>query len=62
MMRVEITKKYKSIPAGVVFDIPNFCVITGKNGSGKSHLLEAMSSSETSSIKDSGATLTKIHL
>lgn len=40
---VKITEKYKSIEA-CEFTLPEFCVLTGKNGSGKSHLLEAISS------------------
>jgi len=37
-----ITQQYKSI--GVCdFSLPDFCVLTGKNGGGKSHILEAIS-------------------
>ncbi|MGL5722002.1 MAG: hypothetical protein ACRCY4_06365 [Brevinema sp.] len=37
------SKTYKSIPQGMEWeDIPNFVVITGKNGTGKSQLLEEM--------------------
>ena len=41
-MEIIVHKNYKSIPSGTTFKVPNFCVITGKNGSGKSHLLEAI--------------------
>lgn len=41
-MHVVLNTSYKSIPKGISFDVPNFCVLTGKNGSGKSHLLEAI--------------------
>lgn len=61
-MKITITKKYKSIPAGISFDLPNFCIITGKNGSGKSHLLEAIANTQTSNITDSGILLQKIQL
>ncbi|MEG0009928.1 MAG: hypothetical protein RR721_05655 [Aeromonas sp.] len=61
-MKIIINKEYKSIPAGVCFDLPDFSVITGRNGSGKSHLLEAISNNQTSTIQDSGLTLTKIQL
>lgn len=42
LMKISIAEKYKSIPKGIDFEIPKFCVLTGKNGSGKSHLLEAI--------------------
>ncbi|BAK76483.1 putative ATPase [Pseudogulbenkiania sp. NH8B] len=61
-MKVTINKNHKSIPANIFFDIPKFCIITGKNGSGKSHLLEAISNSQLSTITDSGLTLTKVQL
>jgi predicted ATPase len=37
---IELQKKYKSLVPFFWSDIPNLCVITGINGSGKSHLLE----------------------
>ena len=42
MITISTIKKHKSISKGLTFDLPNFCVLTGKNGSGKSHLFEAM--------------------
>lgn len=42
MVSIEILKRYKSINP-IKFIIDDFCVLTGKNGSGKSHLLEAIS-------------------
>lgn len=59
-MRVSVTQKYKSIPLGLEFDLPDFCILTGKNGSGKSHLLEAMSNQQFSQIMVHGRTLTNI--
>ena len=48
-IKINITKPYKSI--GVCeFTLPMFCVITGKNGSGKSHLLEAMADSSYAAV------------
>lgn len=41
-MNIEIRQDWKSIKSGSVFSLPNFTILTGKNGSGKSHLLEAM--------------------
>lgn len=51
-MEVKILKQHKSI-APVVFELPNFCVLTGKNGSGKSHLLQAMADIKCSKIYNS---------
>lgn len=51
-MEIKIHKQYKSINP-VVFNLPNFCVLTGKNGSGKSHLLQAMADKSYSSIFES---------
>lgn len=44
-MKISIHKTYKSIKAPQEFELPDFVVLTGRNGSGKSHLMEAMSSS-----------------
>ena len=41
-MRINLVKEYKSLPVGLEFDLPDFCILTGRNGSGKSHLLEAI--------------------
>ena len=41
-MIISTIKKHKSITQGLTFELPDFCVLTGKNGSGKSHLFEAM--------------------
>lgn len=60
-MKIRINSRYKSIPAGTTFDLPDFSIITGKNGSGKSHLLEAMANVQTSTISDSSNQLNRIH-
>lgn len=59
-MKINITKNHKSIPAPKIMELPKFSVITGKNGSGKSHLLEALSDIQKSQINDNGKVLTKI--
>ncbi len=59
-MRVSITQKYKSIPAGLEFDLPDFSILTGKNGSGKSHLLEAMANPQICQVIVDGNALTNI--
>ncbi|MEE4094169.1 AAA family ATPase [Pseudomonas viridiflava] len=59
-MNILITRSFKSIPSELEFDLPNFSILTGRNGSGKTHLLEAMSSEEMAKIHDNGQHLTKI--
>lgn len=41
-MKIQIRNNFKSIPAGIEFEIPSFTVLTGENGSGKTHLFEAI--------------------
>lgn len=41
-MKVSIRRNYKSIHVIQGFELPDFVVLTGKNGSGKSHLMEVM--------------------
>ena len=41
-MKIKINQEYKSIKP-CEFELPDFTVLTGKNGSGKSHLLQAIS-------------------
>lgn len=59
-MKIQINKAHKSIPAGISFELPTFSVITGKNGSGKSHLLEAMANNQVSTVSDQGNKLEKV--
>ncbi|WNP71394.1 hypothetical protein [Pseudomonas aeruginosa] len=59
-MRVTINKKYKSIPQGLEFQLPRFSVITGKNGSGKSHLLEAIGNKDVSNVTDEAGKALKV--
>jgi len=57
MLNIEFQIKYKSLPVGEPFSIPDFTVITGKNGSGKTHLLEALADGNFTSITDDGSPL-----
>ena len=42
MMKITTKRSYKSLKFCQPFTLPDFTVLTGKNGSGKSHFLEAM--------------------
>ena len=59
-MKIKINKEYKSIKAPQEFELPDFVVLTGKNGSGKSHLMEAMSNIEYCNVSENGKLLNKI--
>ena len=52
MINIEINSKFKSLPSGLTFSLPDFAILTGKNGSGKSHLLEAISTPNTVCLND----------
>lgn len=41
-MKIILKADHKSIKERIDFELPNFSVLTGKNGSGKTHLLEAI--------------------
>lgn len=47
---IKINKEHKSIPNGLDFNLPIFTVITGENGSGKTHLFEAISNNQISNV------------
>jgi predicted ATPase len=55
MLQIKINQNYKSIKAQDAFELPKFCVLTGKNGSGKSHLLEAIAKVDISTVVQDGA-------
>lgn len=59
-MKIDINRQHKSIPRGLTFELPSFCIITGKNGSGKSHLLEAIENTEITKISDNDFKITNI--
>lgn len=51
-MKVSVRRKYKSIIKIQEFQLPDFVVLTGKNGSGKSHLMELMTHLDMSQVYD----------
>lgn len=51
-MKICVTKEYKSISERQEFYLPDFVVLTGKNGSGKSHLMELMTRARDCSVLD----------
>ena len=53
-MKITIKQQYKSIEPPCEFILPKFSVLTGKNGSGKTHLLEAMANRQISNIEIDG--------
>lgn len=60
-MNIEIKKEWKSIKSGKAFVLPDFTVLTGKNGSGKTHLLEVLTQNTHAVITtDDGLTLQNI--
>lgn len=59
MIKIEIVNKYKSINP-CKMELPKFSVLTGLNGSGKTHLLEAISKSANSNVNTGGNRLTNI--
>lgn len=59
-MKVELKKDYKSLKRQPEFYLPDFVVLTGKNGSGKSHLMEAMSKVDYCTVSDNEKILEKV--
>ena len=59
-MEIKIIQKHKSINPPCEFSLPDFSVLTGKNGSGKTHLLEAIANNQTSQIFINGTLIKKI--
>ena len=53
-MKIIIRQRHKSIEPPCEFELPNFSVLTGKNGSGKTHLLEAMADKDKSQVTVNG--------
>ena len=49
-MRIKITKNHKSISGVLDFELPMFTVLTGENGSGKTHLFEAIGNKENGQV------------
>ena len=59
-MEIKIIQKQKSINPPCDFDLPNFSVLTGKNGSGKTHLLEAIADNAKSQVYINGALIKNV--
>ena len=59
-MKITIKTDYKSIEAPQEFTLPDFVVLTGKNGSGKSHLMEAMTKPDICVITEDERRLDRI--
>ena len=53
-MKITIKLQHKSINPPCDFELPDFCVLTGKNGSGKTHLLEAIADRKKSDVLING--------
>ena len=51
-MKILIKQNFKSLVANKEVELPNFCILTGKNGSGKSHFLEALEKNGIANILD----------
>jgi predicted ATPase len=60
LMQIKINKSYKSIFVGMEFELPSFTVLTGENGSGKTHLFEAINDRKISQISADGISLNTI--
>lgn len=61
MIKVTIQNTYKSLQPVASFELPDFCVLTGKNGSGKSHLFEAMANRNVTAISIDGISVNTVH-
>src|SRR2546429_4262414 len=59
-MKIKITQKHKSINPPCEFDLPDFSVLTGKNGSGKTHLLEAIANNLKSEVSVNGSVVENV--
>ncbi|PZO23594.1 MAG: AAA family ATPase [Flavobacteriaceae bacterium] len=59
MLKININQKYKSIQP-CTFELPDFSVLTGLNGSGKSHLLEAIFNNVQNTVSINGIPAKKI--
>lgn len=59
-MQIKITTKHKSITPPCDFEFPDFSVLTGKNGSGKTHLLEAIADNKKSQVFVNGSLIKNV--
>lgn len=54
-MKIVLKADHKSIKERIDFELPNFSVLTGKNGSGKTHLLEALANKDLTDVSVNGS-------
>ena len=59
-MRIILTEKYKSIQSDLDLVLPDFTILTGINGAGKSHLLKAIEENAAKVYDDDGSILTPV--
>jgi len=50
MINIKIKNAHKSIPGALEFELPDFTVLCGENGSGKTHLFEAIQNTGTNDV------------
>lgn len=60
-MKIKLNAEYKSLQTLNEIDLPNFVILTGLNGAGKSQLLQSISSNKAE-LEDEGKRLTKIKM
>lgn len=58
-MKLKMLREHRSIIYNDSFEIANFCVLTGKNGSGKTHYLEAIQNPSLCQVVDAGRQLSR---
>lgn len=59
-MKIKIRQNHKSIQSGLEFELPIFTVLTGENGSGKTHLFEAIGNTNNGEVYLDGDLLKSI--
>jgi ABC-type cobalamin/Fe3+-siderophores transport system ATPase subunit len=59
-MKIKIRKNHKSIKESLEFELPTFTVLTGENGSGKTHLFEAIKDRQNGEVHLDGSLLSTI--
>ena len=59
-MKIEVLKEHKSIPVGLTAELPSFSILTGVNGSGKTHLFEALAEAKSGKVIHEGKQLKQI--
>ncbi|MBR9788576.1 MAG: AAA family ATPase [Vibrionaceae bacterium] len=59
-MKITIRQNHKSVLQGLEFELPMFTVLTGENGSGKTHLFEAIQNTRNALVTSDDKILTNI--